>query len=73
MEICRKVRSVEHTTGINTAIHGDLASGVRHAPELHELTFNVKVNNMQELNTNEIDEVAGGLLPDSSVGGNTDW
>lgn len=64
---------MEHTTGINTAIHGDLASGVRHAPELHELTFNVKVNNMQELNTNEIDEVAGGLLPESSVGDNTDW
>ena len=28
---------------------------------------------MQELNVNEIDEVAGGLLPESSVGGNTDW
>jgi len=28
---------------------------------------------MQELNGNEIDAVAGGLLPESSVGGNTSW
>ena len=73
MEICRKVRSVEHTTGINTAIHGDLASGVRHAPELHELTFNIKVNSMQELNFEEIEVVSGGNMPESSVGGTYGW
>lgn len=33
----------------------------------------IKEQTMHELNVNEIDEVAGGLLPESSVGGNTDW
>jgi hypothetical protein len=28
-----------------------------------------EVNAMQELNVNEIEEVSGGLLPESSVGG----
>jgi hypothetical protein len=28
---------------------------------------------MQELNTNEIDEVSGGNMPESSVGGSSDW
>jgi hypothetical protein len=32
-----------------------------------------KEQSMQELNTNEIDAVAGGLLPESSVGGDTNW
>jgi hypothetical protein len=32
----------------------------------------IKEQSMQELNTNEIDAVAGGLLPESSVGGDSD-
>jgi hypothetical protein len=32
-----------------------------------------KEQSMQELNTNEIDAVAGSLLPESSVGGDTSW
>jgi hypothetical protein len=30
-------------------------------------------SDMQELNVLEIDEVAGGLLPEGSVGGNSNW
>lgn len=33
----------------------------------------IKEQTMQELNVNEIDEVAGGLLPEGSVGGNSNW
>lgn len=53
-------------------MHGGLASGVHHAPELHELTFNIKVNSMQELNFEEIEVVSGGNMPESSVGGDSD-
>jgi copper(I)-binding protein len=60
-------------TGTNPAMHGGLASGVHHAPELHELTFNNKVNNMQELNFEEIEVVSGGNMPESSVGGSSGW
>jgi hypothetical protein len=34
--------------------------------------FNIELNNMQELNTHEIDEVSGGNMPESSVGGDSD-
>ncbi|MDN2670696.1 hypothetical protein OX459_04720 [Janthinobacterium sp. SUN026] len=54
-------------------MYGDLASGVHHAPELQELTFNIKVNNMQELNFEEIEIVSGGNMPEASVGGGSDW
>lgn len=60
-------------TGTNPAMHCGLASGVHHAPELHELTFNIKVNNMQELEIHEIEVVAGGNMPESSVGGDINW
>jgi len=53
-------------------MHGRLASDVRHAPVLHELTFNIKVNNMQELNFEEIEIVSGGNMPEASVGGSSD-
>ena len=33
----------------------------------------IKERTIQELNTNEIDAVAGGLLPESSVGGDINW
>jgi hypothetical protein len=59
-------------TGTNPAMHGRLASDVRHAPVLHELTFNIKVNNMQELNFEEIEIVSGGNMPEASVGGSSD-
>ena len=54
-------------------MHSDVVIGVRHAPELHELTFNIKVNSMQELNFEEIEVVSGGNMPETSVGGNSDW
>ncbi|MEG0881010.1 MAG: hypothetical protein RSH52_07070 [Janthinobacterium sp.] len=54
-------------------MHSDVASGVRHAPELYELTFNIEAIIMQDLNINEIEKVSGGNMPESSVGGNTSW
>jgi len=35
--------------------------------------FNSKENNMQELSANEIEEVSGGNMPESSVGGTIGW
>lgn len=49
-------------------MHSDVVIGVHHAPELHELTFNIKMNSMQELNTHEIEVVSGRNIPESSFG-----
>jgi hypothetical protein len=54
-------------------MHSDVVSGVHHAPELHELVFNVEANIMQDLNINEIEKVSGGNMPESSVGGSSGW
>lgn len=35
------------------------------------LTLKTELNTMQELNINEIEEVAGELLPEGSIGGDT--
>jgi hypothetical protein len=37
----------------------------------HEKRRNQRENNMQELEVNEIEEVSGGNMPESSVGGDT--
>jgi hypothetical protein len=36
------------------------------------LILKTEVNAMQELNSNEIEEVSGGLLPEASVGGHVE-